>query len=138
MKLFKINYTWMGLNFGSFYFLSGDCNFEQNFCTWINMAGDQFDWIRGSGSTTSGFTGPSRDRLGSLSGIELPVTWISSISVRKCFTSFTLLYIIIVIARNFFPTALLQGHMASNKETVSCQTSKWATLTSEGNSQGCH
>ncbi|CAH3165361.1 unnamed protein product, partial [Porites evermanni] len=46
----------------------GDCNFEQSFCTWINMAGDQFDWIRGSGSTASSFTGPSRDRLGSSSG----------------------------------------------------------------------
>lgn len=64
----------MDLNFGSFYFLSGDCNFEQNFCTWINMAGDQFDWIRGSGRTLSSFTGPSTDRLGSSSGIKLPVT----------------------------------------------------------------
>lgn len=78
----------MGLNFGSFYFLSGDCNFEQNFCTWINMAGDQFDWIRGSGSTTSGFTGPSRDRLGSSSGIELPVTC-------KCKEMFHLIYPVI-------------------------------------------
>ena len=32
------------------------------------MRGDQFDWIRGSGGTPSSFTGPDRDRLGSLSG----------------------------------------------------------------------
>ena len=32
------------------------------------MRSDQFDWIRDSGGTTSSFTGPDRDRLGSLSG----------------------------------------------------------------------
>lgn len=32
------------------------------------MAGDDFDWIRGSGRTLSHFTGPDTDRLGSSQG----------------------------------------------------------------------
>ena len=32
------------------------------------MRSDQFDWIRNSGGTTSTYTGPDRDRLGSSSG----------------------------------------------------------------------
>ncbi|XP_065198014.1 MAM and LDL-receptor class A domain-containing protein 2-like [Sycon ciliatum] len=37
------------------------CDFEKNFCTWTNLAGSDFDWIRRFGSTTSFNTGPSYD-----------------------------------------------------------------------------
>ena len=46
----------------------GDCDFETDFCTWSNMASDDFDWIRDSGGTPSRLTGPDSDRLGSKSG----------------------------------------------------------------------
>lgn len=40
----------------------GDCNFELGTCTWVNVPRtDDFDWLRGSGSTTSLYTGPSTD-----------------------------------------------------------------------------
>ena len=46
----------------------GDCSFEQGTCSWSNVKGafkantlDNFDWIMGSGSTPSIFTGPSVD-----------------------------------------------------------------------------
>ena len=42
----------------------GDCSFERGFCSWSNVKKsslDQFDWIIGSGSTPSIFTGPSSD-----------------------------------------------------------------------------
>lgn len=40
----------------------GDCNFETGMCTWVNVQkGDDFDWMRYSGSTTSLGTGPSTD-----------------------------------------------------------------------------
>ena len=39
----------------------GDCDFEHDMCTWSNVGGDQFDWIRLSGSTPSQFTGPTTD-----------------------------------------------------------------------------
>ncbi|XP_033751994.1 MAM and LDL-receptor class A domain-containing protein 1-like [Pecten maximus] len=40
----------------------GACNFEKGLCTWTNAhTGDNFDWRRSSGSTTSGGTGPSTD-----------------------------------------------------------------------------
>ncbi|XP_033751988.1 MAM and LDL-receptor class A domain-containing protein 1-like [Pecten maximus] len=40
----------------------GNCNFELDLCTWSNVhTGDDFDWITGSGSTTSTGTGPQAD-----------------------------------------------------------------------------
>ncbi|KAK7098916.1 hypothetical protein V1264_003131 [Littorina saxatilis] len=39
----------------------GDCNFDKDTCTWSNVGGDDFDWLRGSGSTPSRYTGPSVD-----------------------------------------------------------------------------
>eukprot|EP00795_Rhopilema_esculentum_P012712 gene12712-3431_t len=43
----------------------GECDFETNLCTWYNtLVGDNFDWIVGSGSTPSYFTGPTADRNG--------------------------------------------------------------------------
>ena len=41
-----------------------DCNFDSNACSWKNLGGDQFDWIRKSHSTPSSSTGPSGDRSG--------------------------------------------------------------------------
>ena len=35
------------------------------------MAGDDFNWIRGSGQTPSFFTGPDTDRLGSSQGTRV-------------------------------------------------------------------
>ena len=49
---------------------SGECNFETNLCTWYNArVGDDFDWIVGSGSTPSFYTGPTADRNGNRQGI---------------------------------------------------------------------
>ena len=40
----------------------GDCNFETGMCTWVNVPNtDDFDWLRGSGSTASLNTGPAID-----------------------------------------------------------------------------
>ena len=40
----------------------GDCDFEAGMCTWLNVPNnDNFDWLRGSGSTPSFNTGPSTD-----------------------------------------------------------------------------
>ena len=40
----------------------GDCNFEKGMCTWLNVPNtDDFDWLRGSGSTATFNTGPSTD-----------------------------------------------------------------------------
>ncbi len=39
----------------------GDCNFEKGKCMWKNIGGDDFDWISGSGRTTSAYTGPVSD-----------------------------------------------------------------------------
>ncbi|KAK7473655.1 hypothetical protein BaRGS_00035133, partial [Batillaria attramentaria] len=39
----------------------GNCDFEKDMCTWSNTRGDQFDWLRSTGSTPSQYTGPSTD-----------------------------------------------------------------------------
>ena len=47
-----------------YYFVSvpGFCDFEKGLCSWTNMQqGDDFDWLRSRGRTTSSFTGPSFD-----------------------------------------------------------------------------
>ncbi|XP_071956926.1 MAM and LDL-receptor class A domain-containing protein 2-like [Antedon mediterranea] len=42
---------------------AGECNFENGFCTWTNLAqNDDFDWLLGQGKTPSGFSGPSTDQ----------------------------------------------------------------------------
>ncbi|XP_033751986.1 MAM and LDL-receptor class A domain-containing protein 1-like [Pecten maximus] len=55
-----------------------DCNFESNLCAWSNVegSGDDFDWLRNKGDTTSTQTGPSVDHtLGTREGItELNIT----------------------------------------------------------------
>ena len=52
----------------------GDCNFETGMCTWTNvLQGDDFDWLRASGSTTSINTGPSIDHTTNSSGGKLLV-----------------------------------------------------------------
>jgi len=51
-----------------FLIVLGDCDFQKDFCTWSNMASDDFDWIRDSGGTPSRLTGPGSDRLGKTSG----------------------------------------------------------------------
>ncbi|XP_069133150.1 MAM and LDL-receptor class A domain-containing protein 1-like [Argopecten irradians] len=38
-----------------------NCNFEQNFCQWTQASSDKTDWLRISGSTPSGATGPPHD-----------------------------------------------------------------------------
>ena len=44
------------------YFVVGNCDFEsKTFCTWVNLQNDDFDWLVGSGSTSSSLTGPSQD-----------------------------------------------------------------------------
>lgn len=44
------------------YSVVGNCDFEtKTFCTWVNLQNDDFDWLVGSGSTSSTLTGPSND-----------------------------------------------------------------------------
>lgn len=39
-----------------------DCDFEKDLCLWKQAKTlDDFDWLRGSGGTSSSFTGPSID-----------------------------------------------------------------------------
>jgi hypothetical protein len=41
---------------------SGGCDFESGLCTWTNArSGDDFDWLTGTGQTSSQFTGPTAD-----------------------------------------------------------------------------
>lgn len=41
----------------------GDCSFEEGgFCSWSNVANDDFDWLLHQGSTPSWDTGPSVDQ----------------------------------------------------------------------------
>ena len=48
-----------------FYFnicFAGDCDFDNGPCTWVNVRrGDSFDWIVGSGATSTTGTGPVTD-----------------------------------------------------------------------------
>lgn len=48
----------------------GDCDFEKDTCNWVNTnSGDQFDWLRQKGQTSSTRTGPNYDHtIGSLLG----------------------------------------------------------------------
>ncbi|XP_072014801.1 MAM and LDL-receptor class A domain-containing protein 1-like [Amphiura filiformis] len=39
----------------------GECDFEDDTCTWLQSEDDDFDWTRFTGSTPSLYTGPSRD-----------------------------------------------------------------------------
>ncbi|KAF6018699.1 hypothetical protein EB796_023000 [Bugula neritina] len=50
-----------------------DCNFEQGLCLWRNEnSNDDFDWLLGTGSTTSRYTGPTVDHtIGTDSGSYL-------------------------------------------------------------------
>ncbi|KAK3513846.1 hypothetical protein QTP70_028832 [Hemibagrus guttatus] len=38
-----------------------NCNFDNNLCTWSQLATDVFDWTRQQGSTPTSLTGPSSD-----------------------------------------------------------------------------
>ncbi|KAL5006374.1 hypothetical protein ScPMuIL_015180 [Solemya velum] len=40
---------------------SGNCNFESDFCSWSNVATDDFDWVPVTGQTMSEGTGPVND-----------------------------------------------------------------------------
>ncbi|XP_072014869.1 MAM and LDL-receptor class A domain-containing protein 1-like [Amphiura filiformis] len=39
----------------------GECDFEDDMCTWLQPQDDDFDWTRFTGSTASLYTGPSGD-----------------------------------------------------------------------------
>lgn len=39
----------------------GNCNFEIDKCSWSDVHTDDFDWLSGSGTTTSSSTGPRTD-----------------------------------------------------------------------------
>ena len=42
----------------------GDCDFELGTCLWGNEDGDDFDWTRHTGKTSSSGTGPLTDHSG--------------------------------------------------------------------------
>ena len=42
-------------------FLSGNCDFEDDTCAWVQAQDDDFDWVHFRGSTSSGATGPTGD-----------------------------------------------------------------------------
>ncbi|XP_041467526.1 MAM and LDL-receptor class A domain-containing protein 1-like [Lytechinus variegatus] len=48
----------------------GSCDFEKDYCTWLNaVTGDDDDWVRLNGATTGGGTGPVKDHtLGAMLG----------------------------------------------------------------------
>jgi hypothetical protein len=39
----------------------GRCDFDSSFCDWINVHGDDFNWLPNGGGTRSSLTGPSSD-----------------------------------------------------------------------------
>ncbi|PIK50171.1 putative MAM and LDL-receptor class A domain-containing protein 1 [Apostichopus japonicus] len=43
------------------------CNFEGNLCSYLNLGGDNFDWRRQPGSSTTPYNGPSSDHTFGLS-----------------------------------------------------------------------
>lgn len=46
-----------------------NCTFERGFCSWKNLRGDNFDWTRSRGGTSSWNTGPTTDHtLGTRAG----------------------------------------------------------------------
>uniref|UniRef100_A0A8W8LDX1 Uncharacterized protein n=1 Tax=Magallana gigas TaxID=29159 RepID=A0A8W8LDX1_MAGGI len=48
---------------------NANCNFEQSGCPWVNIRGENFDWMVHTGSTPSSGTGPVTDHtLGTSSG----------------------------------------------------------------------
>jgi len=51
----------------------GSCDFESGMCTWSNdHTGDDFDWLRNRGDTTSKLTGPVVDHtLGTKEGMHM-------------------------------------------------------------------
>jgi len=51
------------LDINRIYFIPVSCGFENDgMCGWTQDASDQFDWSKGTGNTTSVFTGPKWDR----------------------------------------------------------------------------
>ena len=72
----------------------GDCNFEAGSCTWTNVQStDDFDWLRGSGSTPSFNTGPSVDHTTNTTGGKIMSHVIHLIEVNSfcghlCFNVF--------------------------------------------------
>lgn len=46
----------------------GNCDFEDQFCKWMNMKEDTFDWTSQTGRTPSSQTGPSRDHTSGKGG----------------------------------------------------------------------
>lgn len=44
-----------------FVFAIGNCDFEIDKCSWSDVHTDDFDWLSGSGTTTSSSTGPRTD-----------------------------------------------------------------------------
>lgn len=43
-------------------YVTGNCDFDKNTCTWTNtQVGDKFDWTRALGPTSSQGTGPTTD-----------------------------------------------------------------------------
>ena len=48
-------------NLSLFVFPAIDCNFDTSTCGFVQESGDDFDWSRHTGSTSSSNTGPSSD-----------------------------------------------------------------------------
>lgn len=60
-----------------------NCTFEGGFCSWTNLKGDQFDWTRSRGGTSSWSTGPTVDHTLGTSRGSLITHGLRSISILK-------------------------------------------------------
>ena len=87
-RFLGVNLSRLIYNSCSFHYFLGDCDFETGTCTWVNtQVGDDFDWLRGSGSTPSFFTGPTADHTTGTSAGQffcMKFLWIVIVSIG-CF-----------------------------------------------------
>ena len=64
----------------------GDSNFETGMGTWVNVPkGDDFDWLRGTGSTSSFNTGPHIDHTTNSTKGRWQISIIIEQTIHSCF-----------------------------------------------------
>lgn len=58
----------------------GNCDFEDQFCKWMNMKEDTFDWTSQTGKTPSSQTGPSRDHTSGIVNYKITFLFMTKMS----------------------------------------------------------